>query len=283
MTFVRKHLPEILLTLFIVAYSVYFSLLTINRYEKLYAHYFDLGIMHQSVYNTYQSIKTADFSRFLEMTNPHTSAAQIKRMSIHNDMLLALLAPFYFIHEGPETILVIQTIVVAIGALYVFLIAKKVLKDLPYSEWLALVLSISYLLYSPLQKANKFEFHAVTLATTFLLAAFYYWREKQYKASLVSVGLSLITKEQVGMTTALFGGYILVEQFKHIKLTKLISHFTDKLKTDKNVRFALITIAVSIFWILLSMFVIIPMARGDEHFALNCQNNIYSVRTPLVT
>src|SRR3989338_7189107 len=107
---------EIILWVFIIAYALYFSYFTVLRYKTLYASYYDLGIMHQTVFNTYSAIKNNDWSRFLEMTNT-TGAEQIKRMAIHNDPLLALMAPFYFIHSGPETILIIQSVMVALGAI----------------------------------------------------------------------------------------------------------------------------------------------------------------------
>src|SRR5690606_32712407 len=108
---------------------------TILRYQKLYAHYFDLGIMHQTVYNSYKGISTGDFSRILEMTDPHASTEQVKRMSVHNDVLLAIVAPLYFIHEGPETLLVIQAVVVALGAYFIYQIAAHVFRSSAYNRW----------------------------------------------------------------------------------------------------------------------------------------------------
>lgn len=281
-SFLKKNLPEIILTICILTYSIYFSLFTINRYEKLYAHYFDLGIMHQTVYNTYKGIQTGDFSRILELTNPHTTGDQVKRMAIHNDMILALLAPFYFIHNGPETLLIIQSVTLAMGAVFIFLLGKKILHTIPYAPWISLVFSISYLLYPPMQKANIFEFHGVTLATFFILAMFYYWLEKNYKTSFIYFVLSLLTKEQVGMTTAFFGLYILYEEYKHhhVKISQLFNikqltrTYLSAYKKNVNTRFATVLIAVSIFWILISMLFIIPVSRGGEHFASKYYDHI---------
>src|SRR3989344_3918794 len=85
-SYLRNHLPFLLLILGISSYILYFSLFGIMRYEKLYSHYFDLGIMQQTVYNTYQGIRTGDMSRILEVTDPHGSTDQVKRMAIHNDV-----------------------------------------------------------------------------------------------------------------------------------------------------------------------------------------------------
>lgn len=115
LNFINKNKTIIILWFFIVVYIAYFSYFTILRLRTLYASYFDLGIMHQTVFNTYKAIAEKDISKILELTNPFNSL-QIKRMAIHNDFLLALLSPFYFIYAGPQTLLVIQTIVLALGA-----------------------------------------------------------------------------------------------------------------------------------------------------------------------
>ena len=125
LAFIRNHKIKIILWMLVLLYIGYFSYFTILRYRTLYSSYFDLGIMHQTVYNTYQSIKKLDISRFLELTNPYGSD-QIKRMAIHNDILLAFLAPFYFIYSGPETLLVIQTIILALGAFAVLKLRKSI-------------------------------------------------------------------------------------------------------------------------------------------------------------
>ena len=278
-----KKLPLILLLICISIYSLYFSLFTINRYQKFYAHYYDLGIMHHTVYNTYKAIETGDFSRILELTNPHNySADQIKRMAIHNDMLLALFAPFYFIYDGPETLLILQSVGVALGALFVFGIGRVVFSEDKYRDWIGLIFAIAYLLYPPLQKGNSFEFHAATLATTFLLAMYYFWLIKRYKLSFAFMLLALLSKEQVGLTTAAFGVFILIEKYKYQKINNLvkifsfenISRFIKKFRTDKSLTYSFLLIIIGIAWVILSITVIIPMARGEWHFAAKYYDHI---------
>jgi len=252
MNFVSKHKIKIVLWAMILLYIGYFSYFTILRYRTLYASYFDLGIMHQTVYNTYQSIKKQDMSRFLELTNPF-GPEQIKRMAIHNDILLAFMAPFYFIYSGPETLLVIQTIVLALGAWAVFLIVRKVLEKEKKRNFIGLIFVTAYLLYPPMQRANIFEFHAVTLTTTTLLFMFYFWLGKKYRLSFLFFILSIIAKEQVALTTLFFGMYILYNNRR------------DKI----NVRYSLLIMITSIIWFVASMLIIIPYFRGSNHFALN--------------
>ncbi|OGK17537.1 hypothetical protein A2774_00930 [Candidatus Roizmanbacteria bacterium RIFCSPHIGHO2_01_FULL_39_12c] len=253
----KKH--NVLLWVSILVYVVYFSIFTVLRMRNtLYASYYDLGIMHQTVYSTYKALQTGDYGRFLELTNP-TGIAQIKRMAIHNDLLLALIAPFYFIHSGPETLLVIQSFILGLGALAVFKISQYILQKLQYANVLSLGFAFSYLLYPPLQLSNIYDFHAVTLATVFLLFMFYFWLVRRYWLSLGFLLLSLLSKEQVGLVTLIFGIYL---------YASMLRSTVAKNKQKKNIVFASVIIVLSVVWFILSVFYLIPIFRGGQHFAV---------------
>ncbi len=269
----RSRLPFLILLVAMTAFGVYFSLFTILRYQKLYAHYFDLGIMHQTVFNTYKALQTGDMSRVLEMTDPHMTLDQVKRMSVHNDIFLALLSPAFFIYSGPETLLVIQAIGVALGAFFVYRITQIVFEKSRKRDWMAVVFALSYLLYPPLQKAVNFDFHAVTLSTPLLLGMYYFWLEKKYIRSSLFLVLTLLTKEQVGLVIALFGVYVLIKKvidmdFGFLKAKNPLHQIRKLIKAAdrREVIFSTFAITSGIVWVLLSMLVIIPAFRGTEHF-----------------
>ncbi len=170
----EKKIAYILVWTGIMIFSIYFSVFTILRYQRLVASYYDLGIMHQTVYNSYRAIQTLDFSRFLEMTNPH-GFEQVKRMAVHNDIFLALLVPFYFIYDGPATLLILQSVIVAMGAYAVFMLTLLVFEKQNSKYRVGVFFAFLYLFYPPLQRAVIYEFHAVTLSTAFLLFMYYFW------------------------------------------------------------------------------------------------------------
>lgn len=255
---IRNYKYQILLWIFILIYIIYFSFLTITRSKTLYASYFDLGIMNQTVYNTYKGLAQHDYNRILELTDVDGSA-QIKRMAIHNDLLLLPISLFYFIHAGPETLLILQTIVLALGAVAVFKISQKVFEKNKHKDLLSFIFGTAYLLYPPLQFSNHFDFHAVTLATSFLLFMFYFWLIKKYFLSFIFFILAILSKEQVALTTSFFGLYCLCSPkiFKQIQNNK------------KNLFFSIAIITVSIIWFVISMSYIIPLFRGRNHFAIS--------------
>jgi len=261
----------------VISYIAYFSVFTILRSQNLYAHYYDLGIMHQTVFNTYEAIRTGDLSRFLEMTNTQ-GTNQIKRMAIHNDIILAMIAPLYYIFSGPETLLVIQTIILGFGAFAVFGIVQQIFIKNKWKNRMGLLFAFSYLMYTPMQRANIFDFHAVVLSTSFLLFMFYFWLKRNVWLSIIFLCLSLLTKEQVGLTTFFFGGYILL---KNIKLTTVnptkVGFILEGIHTqidsglrrnDRTILFPLLVMGLSLAWFLISMLFIIPSSRGSGHFAL---------------
>src|SRR3989339_1828753 len=187
---------KILLWLAILLFIGIFSYLSIKRYKTLNSYYYDLGIMNQVVYNTSRG-------RFLEMTNQDLKK-NVSRLAIHFDPILAIFAPFYQFYEGPEVLLIGQAIIMGLGALAVFLIAQKELKR----NLISLMFALSYLTYFAVQRAALFDFHSVTLATTFLLFALYYNLVKKNFWYYLFIILSLLTKEHVGLVILFLGAYL---------------------------------------------------------------------------
>lgn len=241
--FIFKFRFEIVLAILISLYIGFFSYLTILRHNNLHSNYYDLAIMDQTVYNTYRS-------RILELTNPE-GINNFKRMAIHNDIVMALLAPFYKIYSGPETLLVIQVIVIALGALPIYLLSKLILK----SKYLSVVFAFTYLMYPPLQRANLFDFHPVMLATSFLLFMFYFFLTKKYWISIIFFILSIFSKEQIPLTTGVFSLFMGILAYKEKDRKKLI--------------FSFLIFTMSIFWFIASIWFIAPYFRQGEHFALS--------------
>ena len=160
---------EVLLSFFIACYLVYFTTISFLRYENYYTGRYDLGNMDQTVWNTLNG-------RIFQLTDPNGTNV-ISRLSFHADFILILLSPFYIIWSDPKMLLLIQTIIVALGAVFIYLLSKHIVKD----KNLSVVLSFIYLLNPSLQRANLYDFHGVTLASTFLLATFYFFVRNKFR------------------------------------------------------------------------------------------------------
>lgn len=187
-----RWLPWLLVALMTLIFAVGFSWLSLARHAAYQSHAFDLGNMDQAVWNTLHG----HLFRFTDMEVGHT--VLLSRFAIHVEPLLGLLAPFYLLHSGPETLLVVQAVVVALGAVPAYLLARLALRN----EWLALVFPLAYLLHPSLQNAVLDDFHAVTMSACFLLWAMYFLYRGSLPGYAVSVLLAGSTKEEMGLLIA---------------------------------------------------------------------------------
>ncbi len=235
--FIAANTQELILLTLILLYVLYFTMTSFARYDNFYAGRFDLGNMAQTVWNTLHG-------RVFIFTNPNGTDA-ISRLAFHADFLLIFLTPFYAIWPNPKMLLLIQTIVLAAGAIFVYLIAQDVIKN----KNIALAFATAYLLNPSIQRTNLYDFHAVTLATTFLLGTYYFYSKKNYwYFSLFSI-LAAICKEQIWLIIALFGMLLFLIQRKQI---------------FGGIVFI---ISVGVFFYLVSY--AIPHESGTRHFALS--------------
>ncbi len=235
--FTAKFGIEIVLGFMMTAYSVFFSYFSILRLLSFKSYYYDLGIMGQVVYNTSKG-------RFLELTNPHL-LTNTSRLAIHFDPILALFAPLYWIWNSPEILLIIQSIILSLGALGIYLIAKKRL-----SKNISLYISLIYLLSPLLHYVNMFDFHGVALSITFLIFAFYFLTQKSkkhFEIGLLFVFLTWLTKENTFLITFMLGLYI-------------------SLKTRRKKEGVLLSL-FSVLLFILVVFVVIPYFNHGSHFA----------------
>lgn len=234
--FISNHKQLCILLFLILCYCAYFITATIMRYNNYYTGRFDLGNMDQTVWNTLHG-------RIFQLTNPDSTNITT-RLGTHADFILILLAPLYFVWTDPRMLLIIQTIILSLGALFVYLIGNSVIKNKKAS----LLLAFAYLLNPAMQFTNLFDFHPVTLTTTFLLATFYFLNKKRYLLFSLFLFLSVLTKEELWFTATLFGLYLVSIEKKRVWGSVLV------------------LTGLLMFYLLIA--VIIPYARGGQHFAL---------------
>ena len=227
-------LPFMLLVLGILAYASYFSYLTLVRYAAFESRALDMGNLNQAIWNT------ANGNWFHLTNEPGT----LNRLSLHVEPILILVAWLYWLHRGPETLLVLQAIIVALGALPLFALARFKLKN----EWLALIFAFAFLLNPSIQAANWLEFHPITLAPTLLMAAFFFLVADRPGWFAFFAILAASCKEEIALLVFMIGLYA----FLVLRRRKL----------------GLITMALSLFWALFAVLVIQNIfAEGNIHWS----------------
>lgn len=248
--FIIKNKWEVFLLIGIGVFILYFTSVSFLRYDNYYTGRFDLGNMHQTVWNT-------KHGNIFQLTNPNGTNT-VSRLAFHADFILIFLAPFYFIWEDARMLLLIQSVVVGFGAVFVFLIANFLIKN----QKISLLFAVIYLFNPSLQYSVLYDFHPVTFATTFLLASFYYMIIKRYLYFLFFGILAALTKEQIWFIFGLLGIYLAINDMFHKKPLK---HFFIR-------KAFLIGISTAVFSVLFGYFLLqyaVPQARGGQHFAIS--------------
>ena len=194
---------EYVLFLAIVIFGAVMSYYSILRHNT-FSSSFDLANMDQTVWNTSQG-------RFFSLSG---NTGTVSRIGLHADLLLALLAPLFWLWPKVEVLLILQSFIVGFGALAVYLIGKSVLGN----RMKAVTVSFAYLINAGVMWSVMYDFHPVTLAATFLLFAFYFALEKRDNWLFLFLILSLLTKESVGMFVFMIGLFIYFLQKRRIGL-----------------------------------------------------------------
>ena len=186
----------LVLTLGITIFCLYSTVAGILRYEHFLARKLDLGNMMQTIWNTGQG-------NFFQFTYPYSTDV-VSRLGTHADFFLILLTPLYMLFPSAWTLLIFQAVVVGAGAVFVYLISKKLIGNPLYS----VLFGFLYLLNPSVIRSSIYDFHAVVLSTTFLLAAWYFLIHKKWFWVIFWCILAGITKEQVWIITGLLALYV---------------------------------------------------------------------------
>ena len=184
--------PVRLLWAAIAAYATAFAALSVLRHRAFETGRFDLGNMVQAVWSTAHG-------NLLQTTNLH--GAQVSRLAAHVDPILVVFAPLWWLWPSPSLLLTTQAIVVALGALPLFWLARKHTGD----ERAALGFSLAYLLFPATEWMTLNEFHPVALACPLLLFAIWYLDEDRLLPFTSFALLAALTREEIPFVIAGLG------------------------------------------------------------------------------
>jgi uncharacterized membrane protein len=185
---------EWVLVLLMALFALTFGWLSLQRHAAFETNGFDLGNVNQALWNTAHG-------RFLQFTN---MAPVDSRLALHVEPILLLLVPFYWlVPDGPRFLLAGQAVVVGLGAWPLFLIARRRL-----GPTAGLMMGLAYLLLPTLESAVLYDFHAVTLAPTFLLFAVNFVDVRRWSGYILFSLLAAACKEEMGLTVAMLGLFI---------------------------------------------------------------------------
>jgi uncharacterized membrane protein len=235
LTFVR-----LLVLLLILGNMALFGWLAVLRHESFGSSAMDLGYTDQMVWNTLHG-------RFLQFSTYENAPIdlpldQFRRTDIllayHVELLLVPISLLYLVWSSPLCLLVLQVIVVSLGAYPAFELARQHLDSL----FGGLAFALAYLLAPAVEGALLADFHAVSLTAGLLLFALYFAQERRFGAYFLVLVLSMLAKEDIPVLAFGLGAYLVV------------------FRRERKV--GLITMALGLGWFLICMGGILPAFNG---------------------
>ncbi len=224
--------PLLGLVLLVAGYAVFYGMWSVRKYHAYHAPAFDMAIFDQGVWL---------LSRFKE---PFVTILGLNLFGDHVVFIMGLFVPLYWLWPTPETLLVVQSMALALGGIPIYLIAARVLKD----RWLGLIPTLGYLLYPALGWLNLENFHPDALAVPLALFALYFAIFGRWRRYLVMVLLLLLVKEDLWLFLVPLGIYVAL---KH------------------NRKVGLLTVGLAIGWFLIAFFAIQPTLSGTAAGSLD--------------
>jgi uncharacterized membrane protein len=175
-----------------VVWAIGFAAAAAVRHWLFLQRRYDLG-------NMTQAVSATAHGHFLEVTE--AGGAQVSRLGIHVDPIIALFAPLWWLWPSPVVLLVVQAIALAAGAAPLFWFARK---HLPSEKDAALVAG-AYLLAPSVGWNAIVEFHPVALAVPLLIFSIWFLDEDRFWPFAAAAGAAMLCQEQVGLIVACLG------------------------------------------------------------------------------
>ncbi len=214
LNFIDRHSSK-LFWLMIILYGLFFSAVSIWKYNHFLYNGLDLAIINNVFYNTLHG------HWFWSSIQGHSYLGD------HFTPILVLLLPFYALWPSPEFLLILQTFFLALAAWPLYKIAQLILKD----NRLALGMALLWLINPLVHNANLFEFHFIALLPFLFFSLFYYYLQlkarpgkKIFLSFLALALLCLMLREDIVFIILLFLTLTTLSHLKHKQMLRLLGY-----------------------------------------------------------
>jgi len=143
---------------------------------------------------------------------------ELSHFAIHFSPIFYLLLPFYMIFRSPESLLVMQAILISSAVYPLALIAKK----LKFQNIQIIFISLAYLFYPTITGGAIFDFHENKFLTVLVLWLFYFIISEKYIFIYIFAALTLAVKEDAFLYVLCIAVYLTAVNFRKNK--KMMIH-----------------------------------------------------------
>ena len=195
-----------MLAIAIAAWVVMFGIVIVLHHRYFGTFAFDLGIFDQSIW------LMGEGEGFNTVRGLHT-------WGHHASVGYYLFVPFYWLGAGPLFLDLSQLLILASGAIPVFLLGRDLLKN----EWVALVPALAFLIHPTNQWFLREGFHPEVVAITPLLWAVLVARRRRWVAYAIWMTVAVSFKEDIALAAAMFGVVLVVRGHRRIGAVTIVA------------------------------------------------------------
>lgn len=192
----KPWLPFTVVLLGAIGYAAYFSYYTIQNHNNLGTASFDLGLENNLMWNL---VNGGPFMKSSPL------GYEAIHFGFHATLFAYVMAPVYALWPRPETLLVIQAVMIGAAALPLYGFARRHI-----GRWGACVIALCYLLYPPVHGSNLYDFHYLPLGVFFLWLTLYLIEGGRYWLAALAVLLTLSVREDVAAGLVIIGAYLIL-------------------------------------------------------------------------
>jgi uncharacterized membrane protein len=180
----RRPSPMTWLLVAVVAYFAISLTLSWLRAIELLTGTWDMGLYQQALWSTGHG------RAFYEAADAETGGYH-SLLQVHTVFVLYLVAPLYAALPFEATLLVLQSMVVAIAAVPLYFLGR----DLSGSSRLALLTAVAYLVWTPTLSSNLYDFHPEAFLPLEVFTIVLLWERERFAAGAVAVAAAFATFE----------------------------------------------------------------------------------------
>ena len=190
----------------ITAYTIYFSFTTVQIHRGLGTSAYDFGLYDQGIWLMSRG------------RNPFVTLMGRNLFGDHTSFILLLLVPLMWIFSSTSMLFVVQSVVIACGAIPIYAYARKRLE----SDALGCVFACTYLIYPAVSWTNVENFHPDSFLGVLVAAALLAAMSRRWRWYAIAVVLALLVKEDVVLVVAPIGVWVALRRDVRIGLATVV-------------------------------------------------------------
>jgi len=194
----RRRWCAVIVGIAVAGYVAYMIFFTLRQHARFNTYNWDLGQLDNEFYNALHGRPFRCTPLFREPNN----WAELRD---HATFSVYALLPFYALHPAASTLLVLQCLLLGLGAIPLYRFAARRI-----SPQLALLVTLCYLVYPPMHGAQFFDFHFQPVAAAFILAAIDAFDAKRMRLFWLFFVIALGCREDVSIGFAILGIFLVL-------------------------------------------------------------------------